>query len=116
MVASPGVITLLKASLLRPQTVCSGGNPRSGFPDQTMASPSVSFTLLRASFWNTNYLEGVSWRSGVSSATSMSVRLGGMALRGLDFGLMDSHMVALSGIVAMPTADLILQGHGVDPF
>lgn len=36
---------------------------------------------------------------------SMSVCLGGVALRGLDFGLMDSSMVALSGIVAMPTAD-----------
>ena len=40
------------------------------------------------------YLEGVSWRSGVSFTTSMSVRLGGVALRGLDFGLMDSHLVA----------------------
>ena len=42
---------------------------------------------------------------GVSSTTSMSVSLGGVALRGLDFGLMDSRMLALSGIVAMPTAD-----------
>jgi hypothetical protein len=25
-----------------------------------MTSPTVSFSLLRASFWNTNYLEGVS--------------------------------------------------------
>ncbi len=60
--------------------------------------------------------EGGQLTERLSSSTSMSVCLGGVALRGLDFGLMDSHMVALSGIVAMLTADLILQGHGVDPF
>ena len=42
----------------------------------------VSFSLLRASFWNTNYLEGVSWRSGVSSTTSTLSGLGDEVQRG----------------------------------
>ena len=72
-----------------------------------MAAPSVSFIPLGGIVLEHELPEGVSWRSGVSSTTSISVCLGGVALRGLDFGSMDSRMVALSGIVAMPTADRI---------
>ena len=49
--------------------------------------------------------EGGQLAERLSSSTSMSVCLGGVALRGLDFGSMDSRLVALPGIVAMPTAD-----------
>ena len=74
-----------------------------------MASPTVSFTLLRASFLEHELPGGGQLAERLSSTTSISVCLGGVALRGLDFGSMDSRLVALSGIVATPTADRICE-------
>ena len=101
MVASSDVNHLVEGIVAPPSTVSFRGKPQIWFS----RSDDDVFTLLRASSWNTNYLEGGQLAERLSSTTSRSVCLGGVALRGLDFGSMDSRLEALSGIVAMPTAD-----------
>ncbi|XBJ09365.1 hypothetical protein VPH35_014451 [Triticum aestivum] len=79
-----------------------------GLPDRTMTAPSVSYSLLRASFWSRSWLKGTR-RSGVSSNARPTTDPGGMALQSFGDGRvwMDTcRMVVLSGAMVASMAGL----------